>query len=107
MRARPAFLALSLLAAGCPARDNARYCITSTDCRDPALRTCDVAAHECVSGCQQPADCPSGVCKFDGVCAAPDVEVAFVDNRGSPIPECQASVHAGTQADPVCEIQEA
>jgi hypothetical protein len=53
--------------------------------------------------CAQHSECTLGVCKPDGQCALA-AEIAFVDNAGG---NCTGAGHAGTQADPYCQIQDA
>ena len=53
--------------------------------------------------CALHTECTLGVCKPDGQCAMVS-EIAFVDNAAG---GCTGSSHAGTQADPYCQIQDA
>lgn len=57
--------------------------------------------------CRAKSECPSGVCKTDGSCAAA-TDVAYVDNRGS-VTTCKINHPSpvGTMADPLCDIQDA
>lgn len=65
---------------------------------DPDLRpsTADMRP-----ACADGTDCASRICLPGGTCASPG-DVIYVDNRNG---ACMGS-HAGTQADPVCEIND-
>jgi hypothetical protein len=41
---------LAFLCAGCPLRNNARYCDANSPCRDPAFPVCNQATKECEAG---------------------------------------------------------
>ena len=73
-------------------------CRATPDCSaDPKTPICDRTA---CRGCKRNDECASGVCNPDGACAA-DAEIVFVDNKGG---ACVGLGHAGSAADPHCQI---
>ena len=70
------------------------------DCVEAKAPVCDEAA---CRACRDHFECTSGICFADGSCAGAD-EVAYVDNKGV---ACAPGMHAGTLADPWCEIRDA
>ena len=82
--------------------DLAGSCRGNGDCADRTRPTCDGAAHQC-RPCAASIECDSLVCNDDGTCAAVG-DVVYTDNQGG---RCAGANHAGTRADPVCEVADA
>ncbi len=73
-------------------------CVSRDDCA-AAGKTCDTGTLTCV-GCTANADCTSGACRADHACAAA-ADLVHVDNKNG---LCTGAVHAGTAADPYCQV---
>ena len=76
-------------------------CGAATDCA-AAGKTCDTATNTCVA-CKANSECTSDACRADGSCALA-TDIVHVDNKNG---ACVGGAHAGTAADPFCQVAEA
>jgi hypothetical protein len=75
-------------------------CRTETaaaDCAAPLAPVCD---HGACRACRSHDECASRVCLPEGNCGL-EASVVYVDNVGG---KCAGAAHAGTRADPYCDI---